>query len=211
MSFSQPVTIGYIGYTPQPTFNCLPIANATYNDGITQNEKVSIMYYRDINVEPNSINVKTYVKGIAGWDELYCAYDIEKDHYNLKFGGKNKYILNTDSSNKKISKIDNDRNMKFYVLYHNYCISHLHILGKQKNDKWVVYIDSRKLSEKYFEGNEGYKKDGGIIYDEPICKDDTVIIKYKRWHWKGTSDPEGEFRFKWDDKAQWFGIEQVIY
>ena len=31
MTFSQPVTIGYVGYTPQPTFKYLPIANATYN------------------------------------------------------------------------------------------------------------------------------------------------------------------------------------
>ena len=25
------------------------------------------------------------------------------------------------------------------------------------------------------------------------------------------SEPEGEFRFKWDDKAQWFGVEQIVY
>ena len=213
MIFSQPVTIGYIGYTPQPNYRGLPIADATYNDGTPQNEKISPMFFRDLNVEPNSINVKTYLKGVAAWDELYCAYDIEKDYYNLKFGGKNNYILNTDSSSKKISKIDNNKDMKFYILYHNYCVSHLHILGKQKNGKWVVYLDSKKISERYFSGKDGYKLDGGIIYEEPICKDDTIIVKYYRWSWswKGRNEYEGEFRFKWDDKAQWFGVEQVVY
>lgn len=50
-----------------------------------------------------------------------------------------------------------------------------------------------------------------VIYDKPICRNDSIVIVYRRWHWKGMSDPEGEFRFKWDDAAQWFGIEQVVY
>ena len=101
--------------------------------------------------------------------------------------------------------------MKFYVLYHNYCVSHLHILGKQKNGKWVVYIDSKKLSNKYFGGKDAYKEDGGVIYDEPTCREDSIVVTYRRWHWKGTSKPEGELRFKWDESAQWFGVEQVVY
>ena len=211
MTFSQPVKLGYIGYTSQPSYKCLPIANATYNDGITENEPVSKMYFRDLNIDPNSMNVKTYLKGVAGWDELFCEYDITKNYNKLKFGGKKNYILTTDSTSKKILKIDNDKRMKFYVLYHNYCVSHLHILGKQKNGKWVVYIDSKKLSNKYFGGKDAYKEDGGVIYDEPTCREDSIVVTYRRWHWKGTSKPEGEFRFKWDESAQWFGVEHIVY
>ena len=211
MTFSQPVRIGYVGYTPQPTYKGLPIANATYNDGILQNEKISKWYFRDQNIDPNSINVKTYVKGVAGWDELYCEYDVSTGEGDLKFGGKQNYFLITDTSNKKISKIDTDKGLKIYVLYHNYCYSRLHILGKQENGKWFLYVDSKKISDTYFGGNDGYKKDGGVFYDEPTCNGDTIIVVYRRWHWKGPSEPEGEFRFKWDDAAQWFGIEKIVY
>ena len=40
----------------------------------------------------------------------------------------------------------------------------------------------------------------------------TIAVVYQRVNssTKRLTD-EGEFRFKWDDKAQWFGIEQVVY
>ena len=44
---------------------------------------------------------------------------------------------------------------------------------------------------------------GFFNYENYFCNGDTVTIKYKH---KNT-----EFRFKWDDAAQWFGIEKVTY
>ena len=36
---------------------------------------------------------------------------------------------------------------------------------------------------------------------------DTLIINYGNWR----SREYGEFRFRWDENAQWFGIEQIVY
>lgn len=41
--------------------------------------------------------------------------------------------------------------------------------------------------------------------------DDTIIIQYRRWHWQGESEPEGEFKFTWNDEAQEFNVEHIIY
>ena len=76
---------------------------------------------------------------------------------------------------------------------------------------WANYIDSKKISETYFGGNDGYKMDGSIFYDKPKCNGNKIIIPYRRWHWEGTSDIEGEIILKWNDAAQWFSVEQVKY
>ena len=36
------------------------------------------------------------------------------------------------------------------------------------------------------------------------------IIRYGRYDVNGFV-PSGEFRYKWDDSAQWFGVEKVVY
>ena len=42
---------------------------------------------------------------------------------------------------------------------------------------------------------------------------DTIILEFKHTDSTIKSEREttGEFRFKWDDAAQWFSIEQVVY
>ena len=98
-----------------------------------------------------------------------------------------------------------------YSIRFEYCTSHLIIIGKRQDGRWVKYIDSKNISKSYFGNKDGYKEDGGIFYKQPICSGSTIIIPYCRWYWKGLSSNEGEIHLKWDDKAQWFGIEQVVY
>lgn len=161
--------------------------------------------------------IKTYVYGIArygdGDDALYCSYDFNSKDFahSIKFGGKDDYIIDLDGGYKEIFKINSSNDLSFYVIYHYYCVTKLNIVGRQKNGKWVSYIDSQDVSKRYFNGKDDYKEDGGVIYDEPICYNDSVIITYRRWHWGGTSEPEGEIRLKWDDKVQWFGIDCKKY
>lgn len=51
-----------------------------------------------------------------------------------------------------------------------------------------------------------------VYYKNYYCKEDMIIIEYDNYN-PNTKRmyKEGEFRFKWDDAAQWFGIEQVVY
>ncbi|MBR1645440.1 MAG: hypothetical protein IJ685_01560 [Selenomonadaceae bacterium] len=205
MTFQQPVKLGRIGFPVQAPFHGYIIEGATQNDGKAYQEN-----YKRRNGE----YLTTYTQGIARFADLYCKYEFGKKIFSMDFGGKNNFILTQDGSDKEIFSIGNDAGIKLYVIYHTYCVTDLKILGTRKDDKWVVYIDSKKISDKYFGGKDAYKLAGGVLYEVPTCAGDTLIVQYRRWHWStngGISEPEGEFRFKWDDNAQWFGVEQVVY
>lgn len=208
MTFSQPVKIGEIGFPVQAPYHGFIVDGAKTNTGTPYNEN-EFTY--------KGAPLQTYVKGVAifGDDKnaLFCEYDFDSNDFatSLKFGGRDNYVLNRTGTFKEILKIKSDSGLTFYVVYHEYCGSHLNIIGKQKDGNWVNYIDSKKISDMHFNGKDGYKEDGGVIYEKPISKGDTIIIPYYRWYWQGNSETEGEIRLKWDDAAQWFGIEKVIY
>ncbi len=203
MTFSQPVEIGEIGSPVQSPYHGFVVDGATENNGTSYNE----------NRERRGKPLITYTKGTARFGDLYCKYNFGRNFNDqtISFGGKNNFILNMDGTFKQIFSIGNDSSLKLYAIRFYYCVTDLKIIGTRKDGKWVVYIDSKKLSDKYFGGKDRYKEDGGVIYDVPTCVGDKIVVTYRRWYWKGISEPEGEFRFKWDDKAQWFGIEQVVY
>ena len=81
------------------------------------------------------------------------------------------------------------------------------LLGVLKNGKWVKYFDTREITKKFF----GEKL--GIIntpcYKKLYCNGDKIIIDYNIYKLDKGFIKAGEFRLKWDEKAQWFGIEQV--
>lgn len=205
MKFSQPIKIGDVGFPTQAPYHGFIVRGESYNSAPP--------YIEDFRYNDDDTPIKTYTKGIARFDKLYCSYDFNLDFADnpIKFGGKDNYILNSDGSEKEIFKIENDGGINLYVVYHNYCVTDLKILGTRRNGKWITFIDSKKITANYFDGNEGYKKDGGIIYDKPTCRNDTIIIKYRRWHWDEISEPEGEFQFKWDDAAQIFDVAHIVY
>ena len=208
MNFSQPVEIGTVGFPVQAPYHGFIIYGATSNTGTPYNET-------DFTYKGKPL--QTYTKGVAtfggGNDALFCEYDFNTTDFNnaMKFGGKNEYVLSRSGTDKDISKIETDSEFTFYVVYHNYCVSHLNIIGKKKGGQWMNYIDSKNISKIYFDGKDSYKENGGVIYKKPISEGDTIIIPYYRWHWQGDSEIEGEIRLKWDDAAQWFSIDKIIY
>ena len=195
MTFQQPVKIGEIGFPAQAPYHGLIINGANYNDGTPYREKS---------------NKTTYTKGTARFGELVCRYDFDADYLDvMDFGGANDLVLSHNASFKDIFRIDGD-GLTLYALYHNYCTTDLKILG-QRGGKWFVFVDSKKLSEKFFGGNDGYKLDGSVIYDLPTCAGDAIVVTWRRWHWDADSQPEGEFRFTWDDAAKNFNVAQIVY
>ena len=214
MTFQQPVEIGGIGFPIGAPYHGYVIKGATQNDGKPYNE-------------PNThlANKVSYQNGTAqfgdGADALYCQYvyavpPSKNDDwkYALKFGGKNNYAVALDSIYKMIFKIDTDEGLTLYMLNAQSGTPHINIIGRQKDGKWVSYIDTRKISEIYFGGNEAYKGNDGVSYDRhPQFQGDTIIIPYTCYARNGGGRvlSQGEFRFKWNDAAQWFGVEQIIY
>ena len=208
ITFSQPVKIGYAGIHDYQRVGGYYIEGATYNDG---------------NVIHNG-DKKTYGKGIARWgegkDALYCEYEYKNQGGGLKFGGKNDYLLN-ESLKREISKIDTDEGMTLYLLYYKYKqFTNLDVLGCRKDGSWVKYIDMDSIVEKYFGknprnidvvcGTEGWENKD--INNYITCKNNMIVISYHVFANNPRRKIEsGEFRFKWNDAAQWFGVEKVVY
>lgn len=210
MNFSQPVEIGGIGFPVQSPYRYYLVEGATFNSGKPYEES------------PKFAKKKvTYKEGIAifgnGNDALYCQYvyavppsnsDVWK--YAIKFGGKNNYVVSTESQYKKIYRIDTNEGLTLYFMFRSSGSEHINIIGRQKDSKWVSYVDSDTLTDKFFGGKQSYKSSDGVHYNKLRVENDTIIIPYIYMAQYKTV-AEGEFRFKWDESAQWFGIEQVIY
>lgn len=202
MNFDKITEIGFVGSPVQSPYHGFIVSGENFNSG-------------NAYIETDN-TIRSYTKGVARFGEgekaLFCKYDFNADFNNsISFGGENNYIATLDGKDKKIYKLQNDANLPMYVIYHNYCVTDLKIVGKTKEGKWVNYVDSKKISDAYFNGNDAYKLDGGVMYNPPVCRGDAIIITYYRWTWKGETPTEGEFKLKWDNAAEWFGIEQIIY
>lgn len=203
MKFEQPVKIGSLGYGVQS-----PYGGGFYIEGASSNNGNHYTKY--------SNNSTHYDTGLAcfgtGEDALYFHYSYDK---YTKFGGKN--ISDTIDievgAEGSILQIKSSQNITFYSIRFGYQSSDLTIIGRNPNGKWIKYINTKDITNKYFGGQEGYKFNGGVIYKQVSCKNDTIIIPYLRWTWKTYEDGplEGEIRLKWNDSAQWFGIEKVVY
>ena len=212
MTFYQPVKIGHAGHYKDTDEGGFVFKGTSYNDG---------------NIIKS--NNDEYGKGLAHWgngkDALYCEYDSYLSSTRddrLKFGGKNNFVVQ-EMTGRDILKIKSDEGLTIYVLYRQFMyFAYLDIIGCRPDGTWVNYINFKKLEKQFFEevskkymidlayGNHGnkleYYYDGDFIY----TKDDTIVVLYSLW--KGWDRlQKGEFRFKWDESAQWFGVEQIVY
>ena len=201
MIFSQPQKIGSIGHY-RDSYQGMPISGESYNSGKP---------YPDRRDKYNT--AKTYYVGIArfgdGSNALYCSYNY-KDYY-LKFGGKDNHVVSIENSLTNISRIDSDEGLTVYVLDF---AGHggFNIIGRQKNGNWFSYVDSDVLTKKYFNGRMAVTwTDEGVMYSDCKVKGDTIIFPYKYRGDRGAILSEGELRFKWDESAQWFGVQHIAY
>ena len=234
MTFSQPVELGGMFGTPMGGF---VIRGATKNNG----ELFHMRDGRTIDSKTygGTVYGKGLAQFGSGEDALYMYYDFYKygmdygegfgGNYQegakngVKFGGKNterlipfnQQIFETALS---IEKISTDKNFALYMLIYSPAAgSQNHILiGRGSDGVWVKYFDMENINVKYFglsKNNYGTTMGNRclITYEKYRCQGDTIIIGYKRLHGRNGYVKEGEFRFKWDDEAQWFGVEQVVY
>ena len=174
-----------------------------------------------------------YERGIArfgnGSDALFFHYKngtSEKrfSDYIMAFGSDN--INNTVNVNvmiPKLYKINSDKGITFYLIRDSYDLPDeiwWTLIGRRKDGVWVKYFDSDSVTVKYF-GEFARAGRGNVWEGKSICCEnfrvngDTIVIEYSRYHKninkRGELVKEGEFRFKWDDKAQWFSVERIIY
>ncbi len=200
MNFSQPVKIGCIGHYFQSPYEGLPIGGESYNSGKPHTERSGLG------------NAKTYEVGIARFgndsDALYCYYNYQDD--SIKFGGKDNHVLSTGKGYSEIYKIDSDEGLTLYVI-DTTRFGGFNIVGRQKNGDWFSYVDGKLITDKFFNGKMAYNAIGGVLYGKVKVKDDTIIIPYWYQLDEGIEQYKGELRFKWDDAAQCFDIEKIVY
>lgn len=175
------------------------IINATHNTGD---------YY--ITNTYNAHNTQSYGKGVAtfgdGDDALYMHYNMY-DHIPTVMGGKN--IHNTIQWRfliGHISRIRTDKGITLYAINNTYGPeSDYVIIGRRTDGVWVKYLDTREITNRYWKW-DGF---GPLIveYTQLRTDGDTLIMNYRNWRFQ----EKGEFRFRWDENAQWFGIEQIVY
>lgn len=183
MQFSQPVEIGTIVYPPSKGIN---ITNATYNTG-------------------KNIGKNLYENGVARWGDSKTGLYFYYDKYPAHFGGKDKNFSVNVMVAISINKIDNNKNFTLYLLQNdgNASFARSYILiGRLPDGKWVKFFDTTEIKKQYL----GNTRDG---LTNAYCKDDKIIIGYNNGDYRAPD--KGEFRFKWDEAAQWFSVEQIKY
>ena len=189
MTFSQPVKIGGIHYS-QVSRGGISFENATENDG----------------------------SGTARFgdsiDSLYVH--VHNNSYKMKFGAKNESNTITIHARVyfEIFKLASNERGNFFVIKDRYDLLESEkyiLLGKKKDGTFVKYFDTEELRKKYFG-----KQWQGIWFRGIKAQDDMIIVHYQR-NLDGrkmqidSADERGEFRFKWDERAQWFGVEHIVY
>ena len=207
MQFSQPEKVGSIGYANMGGFY---VEDSAYYNG--NGAHLGLGHHT------------VYDTGIArysdGADALYFHYGAEKVSLNghsynkgySKFGAKD--INNTVSvpvMSPILFKIKSNENITLYVVMDSYDLpeeNRYHIIGRRSDGKWVKYIDTDDIVKNYF-GSRGYDL-GALAVDN-----DTLRIFYRTYDYQNMSNlastSKGELRFKWDENAQWFGVEKIVY
>ncbi len=197
MTLSQPVKLGEVFNTPSGGF---------IFRGESANDGKSYTNHRWSKKE------KVYEKGVAifgcGENALYVHYDDNKE-YNVMFGSKN--VENTYNINRhmieeqyNIDLIKTDTRLLLYILT-NYTPGgqNYTIIGRREDGVIVKYFSTNDIKGWYFQ-NPKY-----VHFSEIHTSGDIIVISYKYFYPK--NEYNGELRFKWDGKAQWFGVEHVVY
>lgn len=199
MKFFQPEELGYISFYMAQN-------GGAYFQG---ESNVNGKYRRSSNGADREYYGQGIVKYGSGRYAIYIHYDTTEPYYcNARVGSKD--ISNTVEvfvQSDTVKRIKTDAGITLYVFDYAHSFQRFYtIVGMTPSGKFVKYIDAREIASRYY--GEGAKR--SIQFHNMMCSGDTIIIPYAFYY--GTYiENIGEFRFKWDENAQWFGIEQVLY
>ena len=206
MTFSQPVEIG--------NFVAVNVGGFSFRS-VSENNGTLVKNGRK----------GVYERGIARFgndsDALFFHYKngtLEKRYsdYIMAFGSDNiKNTVNVNVMTPKIYKINSDNGITFYLIKDGYDLPEENcftLIGRRKDGVWVKYFETVQVTDKYFGKPPKVWSANSIWCDNFKLAGDTMVIEYQQYNIvQKKYFKAGEFRFKWDDKAQWFGVEQVVY
>lgn len=200
MSICQPIKLG--------TIHGINLGGYAFKGAISVSGNV---------VATRGSGLKIYGKGIALYgdknNELYIHYGHNK---NLIVNYGDKLLSNTiplQLCDTDISMMKTDTDITLYVIYNYYDMpsdEEYTLIGKRQDGKFVKYLNINSIFEQYF----GKSTDVTYFVQSFDVNRDTIIFKYLTYKWRqpnNNRNPIGEIRCKWDEKAQWFAVENVVY
>lgn len=101
-----------------------------------------------------------------------------------------------------IYQITTDSDLVLYAIEECEPTGDYTIVGQRADGKFVKFISTEDIKLQYFGRIYGTYQLAHI----KVLGDKIVIPFGKEWRY-----PIGEFVFKWDESAQWFSIEKVVY
>ena len=135
--------------------------------------------------------------------KLYIHFKDDRNNRYFKLGGES--ISNTVEVNlgyTTIYQITTDSDLLLYAVEECDPTGDYTIVGKRVDGKFVKFISTEDIKLKYF----GRIYGGNQLAHIKVSEDKIIIPFGKDWR-----NPTGEFVFKWDENAQWFSVDNVIY
>ena len=141
----------------------------------------------------------TYNTGVAGGKTYFS--DLNKTKRILQY-----VAVRTD-----IYTVKNDNNIVLYFLeaveQYNWGPHRYILCGYRQDGKFVVYFDTNDIIKNYDISNG----DNKYLSLKPISNGNSIKIVYNVHHNRRDNTNDGELIFKWDESAQWFSVDHVIY
>ena len=202
IQFTQPQQIGSFSFAQGGKgAGGIRIENASQNKG-------------DYFTQYNKNNQSSYGKGVArfgnGEDALFIHYNVYQKAGGTILAG-NKDVKNTYSVgviNQTINVVRSNEGVTIYPIISDYGPEKAYtVIGRQKDGKFVKFFDTESITNNQFgPGRNGMPP---VTYNRLAVSGDTFVLYYSKAGMPART--AGELRFKWDDNAQWFGIEKVVY
>lgn len=110
-----------------------------------------------------------------------------------------------------IYRIDTDEGITMYLIRDEYDLifeDRYVVIAHQKDGKWVKYMDSQEIGQQYF-------GKAGLWAKDFIIEGNKITLPYELYggNYRPSSKPteSGKFVLQWDENAQWFAIDKIVY
>lgn len=175
---------------------------------------------------------KAHTKGIATFgtnaQKLYLHYqtynyDNNRSNQISRYGSSSPdNAIQIETMYNTISMMTTDSDITLYAIRTDYDLpgeEDYTLIGERQDGRFVKYLSTDSILQQYYGskyiGNE-YGPDIPFVYlvKNITATNDTVIFYYYRFDFKKRNEqavPVGEIRCKWDENAQWFAVENVVY
>lgn len=221
-------------FTTLNTTEAMTISKPVYI-GIAMGVNIGGFSFKDelSNFSQGPINrKKAHSKGIATFGanakKLYLHYqtydyDNNRSKQISRYGSSSSdNAIQIETMYNIISMMTTDSGITLYTIRSDYDLpgeEDYTLIGERKDGRFVKYLSTDSILEQYYGnkyiGNE-YGQDVPFVYlvKNITAINDTVIFYYYRFDFKKRNEqavPIGEIRCKWDENAQWFAVDNVVY